>query len=80
MTLPTSHFLNQIVCGDCLEMVRQLPDDAVDTVVTSPPYYQQRDYGSKQQIGQEPTIDEYTRRLAELFVELRRVVKPTGSA
>ncbi len=31
-------FINKIVCGDCLEVMRQMPDDCLDLVVTSPPY------------------------------------------
>src|SRR4030042_4915089 len=32
------HFLNKIICGDCLEVMKQMPDDSIDLVVTSPPY------------------------------------------
>lgn len=71
--------LNQILCGDALEVASSLPSDCVDTIVTSPPYYRQRDYGSNQQIGQEASPETYVQRLAELFTELKRVVKPTGS-
>lgn len=78
--LLVSQYRNQILCGDSLEISRQLPANCVDTIVTSPPYYRQRDYGSKLQIGQEASPDTYVQRLAELFVELKRVVKPTGSA
>ena len=56
-----------------------MPPALVDTIVTSPPYFQQRDYNSDLQIGREPTVKEYVDRMAELFVELRRVVKPSGS-
>jgi len=34
-----SRFLNKVTCGDCLELLRQLPDESVDCVVTSPPYW-----------------------------------------
>ena len=47
---------DQILCGDAYEQLRQLPDDLVDTIVTSPPYYRQRDYQSPQQIGQEASL------------------------
>ena len=79
-TLTEETFLNQVLCGDALETARRLPAGSVDTVVTSPPYFQQRDYGSKLQIGQEISPAGYVERLAELFAELKRVVKPTGSA
>ena len=38
-------FVDSIVEGDCRELMRQLPDECLDAVITSPPYYQQRDYG-----------------------------------
>ena len=72
-------FINQFLCGDALSIAQSLPAESVDTIVTSPPYFQQRDYGSKLQIGQETSPAAYVERMAELFVELKRVVKPTGS-
>ena len=71
--------LDQFLCGDAIEVVKQLPDACVDTIVTSPPYWQQRDYGTDDQIGQEVSPAAYVERLCELFRELKRVVKPTGS-
>ncbi|MEE2825881.1 MAG: site-specific DNA-methyltransferase [Planctomycetota bacterium] len=72
--------LNRIIEGDATRVAASLPDECVDTVVTSPPYYLQRDYGSENQMGQEASASTYTARLTELFAELLRVVKPTGSA
>ena len=71
--------LDQFLCGDAIEVARKLPDACVDTIVTSPPYWQQRDYGTDDQIGQEVSPAAYVERLSELFEELKRVVKPTGS-
>ncbi len=79
-TLTSRTFLNQVLCGDATDVVRTLPAESVDTVITSPPYFQQRDYGSQLQIGQEVSPAGYVERIAELFGELRRVVKPGGSA
>jgi site-specific DNA-methyltransferase (adenine-specific) len=78
--LVESSVVNQFLCGDAIEVARRIPDVVVDTIVTSPPYYQQRDYGSNLQIGQEISPAAYVERMAELFTELKRVVKPTGSA
>jgi site-specific DNA-methyltransferase (adenine-specific) len=72
--------LNQFLCGDALEVCQTLDTASVDVVVTSPPYFLQRDYGSKRQLGQDENPAEYVARLAVLFSELRRVVRPTGSA
>lgn len=53
--------------------------DQVDVIVTSPPYYQQRDYGGRSQIGNEPTGERYVQRLADVFAEARRVVRDSGT-
>ncbi|MDE0736577.1 MAG: site-specific DNA-methyltransferase, partial [Pirellulaceae bacterium] len=75
----TDQWHDQILCGDAYEQLCQLPDDLVDTIVTSPPYYRQRDYQGSQQIGQEATVQTYVDRLATVFQECRRVLKPSGS-
>jgi DNA modification methylase len=56
-----------------------LPDETVDLVVTSPPYFGLRDYGSDQQIGAEPTPQEFISALIECTREMMRVLKPGGS-
>jgi site-specific DNA-methyltransferase (adenine-specific) len=72
--------LNTIHHGDALQTLRTLPDDAVDCIITSPPYFQQRDYaGSDLQVGSEKTPGEYVARLTEIFGEAQRVLKNTGS-
>ena len=65
---------------DAMAGVRGLPDESIRTVVTSPPYFRQRDYGCKGQWGQEGTPEEYVAHLVELFGELRRVLKVDGTA
>lgn len=56
-----------------------LPDQSVDLVVTSPPYWKKRDYGMARQIGQEPTPDAYVTALTDCLSEWSRVLTPTGS-
>jgi DNA modification methylase len=60
---------------------RALPlrDGCVDCVVTSPPYWGLRDYGSAGQIGLERTPDAYVRDLVAVFAEVRRVLRPEGT-
>ncbi|WP_158287900.1 DNA-methyltransferase [Falsiroseomonas bella] len=65
---------------DALAGVSRLPDNFVDCVVTSPPYYWQRDYGVDGQTGQEDTIEDYVEALAAVFRQVLRVLKPTGTA
>lgn len=60
---------------------REIPvdDNTADLVVTSPPYWQKRDYGFDGQIGQEDTPQEFVDALVECLDEWRRVLRPTGS-
>ena len=64
---------------DCLQGLRKLPADSVDCCVTSPPYYALRDYGMDEQIGLEETPQAYIDRLTDVFMEVYRVLKPTGT-
>ena len=70
---------NQIYNMDCLQGLRELPDDCVDCCITSPPYFNLRDYGTAGQIGLEDTPEAYIARLTEVFAEVLRVLKPTGT-
>lgn len=69
-----------ILNGDCRDVLKGLAADSFDCVVTSPPYYGLRDYGVDGQIGLEPTLDAYVEQMAGVFEELRRVLKPSGTA
>lgn len=71
--------LNHIYQGDCLEVLKTLPDEAVDCVMTSPPYWALRDYGVEEQLGLEPTFQEYISKLCDIFDEVKRVLKTTGT-
>lgn len=65
--------------GDSLEQSRTLPDGSVDCIVTSPPYYGLRDYGSEGQYGLEETPAGYVETMRALFNELRRVLADDGT-
>lgn len=69
--------LDQILCGDNLELIRELPDRSIQLVITSPLYFQQRDYGAG--MGNEARLEEYLDSLLSLFRECVRVVKDDGS-
>lgn len=69
----------RVIQGDCLEKLRELPDETFQTCITSPPYWGLRDYGAEGQIGLEPTPEEYASRLADVFDEVRRVLRPDGT-
>ena len=66
--------------GDALDVLKTLPDNFVDTVVTSPPYWALRDYGVEGQLGVEPDFHQYIERLTSIFEEIKRVLKDTGTA
>lgn len=65
--------------GDCLEVMRTLPDASAHCCVTSPPYFGLRDYGHSDQIGLEPTPDEFVAKLVAVFREVRRVLRDDGT-
>ena len=69
----------KIICGDCLEVLKTMPDESVNCCITSPPYYGLRDYGVDGQIGLEETPDEYIRKLTDVFHEVKRVLKNDGT-
>ena len=65
--------------GDCLEVMRRMPDGIAQTCVTSPPYYGLRDYGRDGQIGLEATPDQFIAKLVEVFHEVKRVLRDDGT-
>ena len=71
--------LNKIYEGTCLDVIRTFPDKSIDCVITSPPYWQLRDYGWDGQWGNEPTFKMYLENLWSLMDEIWRVLKDTGT-
>jgi site-specific DNA-methyltransferase (adenine-specific) len=69
----------RLLRGDALAGLAQLPDESVQCVVTSPPYWGLRDYGNDGQLGLEPSPEEYTARLVGVFREVRRVLREDGT-
>jgi DNA modification methylase len=65
--------------GDALAVLRELPAESVDCVVTSPPYYGLRDYGEPGQYGLEATPAEYVATMLAVFAEVRRVLAADGT-
>lgn len=70
---------NEIVQGDAIQELKKLPDSVAQLIITSPPYYRQRDYECEGQVGQEETPESYLAYLDNVFSECLRVVKPTGA-
>lgn len=68
-----------LLLGDTLETLRTLPDGHVDCIVTSPPYYGLRDYGTDGQYGLEASPAEYVETMRSVFAEARRVLTADGT-
>lgn len=67
-----------VICGDALHVLRDMPAECVDMCMTSPPYWGHREY-EVPGIGQEQTFAAYVSSLTEILREVKRVLKPSGS-
>ena len=65
--------------GDCKKVLKKLPDESVQCIITSPPYWKLRDYGDAGQLGLEKTIKKYISNLVNIFQEAKRVLKKDGT-
>lgn len=68
-----------LIEGDALEVLRRFPAHSVDMVLTSPPYWQQREYAHTDSAGSELTFSAYLDALLLVFGEVKRILKPEGS-
>lgn len=67
-----------LLCDDSLNVLRLIPDVSIDVVITSPPYWNKREYAGGG-IGLENDYKEYIDNLLKIFAEIKRVLKPSGS-
>ena len=70
---------NKIIQGDSLKVLKTFPDESINCVITSPPYWGLRDYGVTGQLGLEKTPEEYVEKMVEIFQEVKRVLKKDGT-
>jgi hypothetical protein len=68
----------QVYCDDAREVLLRMPAASIDCVVTSPPYYWQRDYGVRGQLGMEPTVQGFVDNLRAVFAGVFHVLRPAG--
>lgn len=68
----------EVHCGDASGVLSTLEENSFSCVVTSPPYYWQRDYNVEGQIGKEATIDEFVFAISNVMDEVRRVLRNDG--
>jgi len=70
----------KLYCCDIMSGLKQIHDKSVNCVITSPPYWQLRDYGFPEQWGLEPTFQEYLDHLWKMMDEIWRIMKDDGTA
>lgn len=74
-----AHLLDTVQLMDAMTLLKSMPDESVNSIITSPPYYAQRDYGSERQIGLEEHPNLYIEALVDVFREARRVLRDDGT-
>jgi len=71
---------HKIYAGDSLQILKNIKDNSIDCIITSPPYFNLRDYSnSKKEIGKEKEINIYIAKLVEVFLECKRILKNNGN-
>ena len=73
------NFFNKIINENCLSGLKQIPDGVIDCCISSPPYWGLRDYGHDEQVGSEEDFTDFIKTLWEIYGEVQRVLKPTGT-
>jgi site-specific DNA-methyltransferase (adenine-specific) len=68
-----------IYWGNTLDVLKRLPSESFQTVITSPPYWGIRDYRIEGQIGLEKTLEQYLNKILLVFSEVKRVLKKNGT-
>mgnify|MGYP001166074265 FL=1 len=71
--------VNKIYTGNSIEVLKTFPDKSIDCCITSPPYWGLRDYGCDGQLGNEKHFRDFVINLANIFDEVKRVLKDTGT-
>ena len=72
----------RFIWGDCLSVLKEMDDESVNCIITSPPYWGMRAYDNEddsREIGNEQTFEQYVKALTTVFGEARRVLKSDGS-
>jgi len=72
-------WVNDIHQGDVIERLSEMPESSVHMCMTSPPFWNLRDYGEEDQLGLEETSEEFVQNMADVFDEVYRVLRDDGS-
>lgn len=70
---------HDVKCGDCLDLIKRIPDNFLDLIVTSPPYWAKRIYNGSGELGTEATPELYVETLAEYFDKFKPKLKKDGN-
>ena len=70
---------NRTLYGDCRETLKELPEQSINTCITSPPYWGLRNYQEEEQLGLEDTPEEFVENLVKVFREVKRVLRDDGN-
>ena len=79
MSTENNPWINAVHSGHILDVLSRMPGESIHCIITSPPYYAQRDYCVPEQIGNEESPMEYIQSLQKAFSECRRVLKEDGT-
>jgi len=71
-------FLDKLIVGDSLKLLKEIPDNSINLIITSPPYFQQRDYEVEGAIGNEKSVEDYLEKILKVFHEAVRITRPDG--
>ena len=69
----------KILHGSCLDRLKGLEDQSINTCITSPPYWGLRNYQEEEQLGLEETPEEFVENLVNVFREVKRVLRDDGT-
>jgi DNA modification methylase len=72
-------WVNSIIHGDAGTILKELPSFSINCILTSPPYFSQRDYNALGQVGSERTPEEYVQNLRTIFSECHRILTEDGT-
>jgi len=69
----------KILQGNCIDKIKELEDNSIDCVVSSPPYFGLRDYGTDEQFGLEKTYQDYLANTVKVFETFKPKLKDTAT-
>ncbi len=71
-------YINRIILGDTLQLLDNIPDNSINLILTSPPYFGARIYGNET-LGREEDPREYIKNLLKFTLKLKRILHEEGS-